>query len=292
MPRRGASLCMEYCEVAFAKDCAVQVGDGSTALISNCTFEDSEGMGVLITGPHRSYVTILNTDLADCLFGVHVRSGKVDVKMHHTHFEKCKINGIFVMRDVIGTIQLTECKFLDNKDQDLLYLSGSLLDLVMEGALMPQDDQKSREEQVVLSEIALAYDKTTQYMSPCTVLRVCRYFKDVGNTTNHCWNCKTLEPDGVKYKICPECKFAAYCSRECQVEHRIEHNSICVVKKAKNTSLSSVGYLMCAMCRVPENILYSSLFVCRACSKQRYCSKRCQRRHWPEHKLTCSEVHA
>ncbi len=42
----------------------------------------------------------------------------------------------------------------------------------------------------------------------------------------------------------------------------------------------------CAKCRQP----FEKLKTCGRCLETKYCSARCQREHWPEHKRTCAVV--
>ena len=46
-----------------------------------------------------------------------------------------------------------------------------------------------------------------------------------------CWNCQATETSELKFKFCPLCHAALYCSRACQKAHWRDHKTICHEKK-------------------------------------------------------------
>ncbi|KAI8803098.1 hypothetical protein BJ742DRAFT_743178 [Cladochytrium replicatum] len=46
-----------------------------------------------------------------------------------------------------------------------------------------------------------------------------------------CANCRKLEPDGVKFKMCSRCRIDRYCGKACQEEHwQKGHSRLCIAK--------------------------------------------------------------
>lgn len=46
-----------------------------------------------------------------------------------------------------------------------------------------------------------------------------------------CWNCQATETSELKFKSCPACHAAIYCSRACQKAHWRDHKTMCHEKK-------------------------------------------------------------
>ncbi|KAI8806567.1 hypothetical protein BJ742DRAFT_740476 [Cladochytrium replicatum] len=48
-----------------------------------------------------------------------------------------------------------------------------------------------------------------------------------------CANCRKVEPDGVKFKMCSRCRIDRYCGKACQEEHwQKGHSRLCIAKSA------------------------------------------------------------
>ena len=74
---------------------------------------------------------------------------------------------------------------------------------------------------------------------------------------------------------------SAYC--ECitvvQNKHKIEE-----LKKKAELAKEAKKMRTCDLCGIESDKI---LFGCASCRKYRYCSKECQRTHWPDHKYEC-----
>lgn len=95
-----------------------------------------------------------------------------------------------------------------------------------------------------------------------------------------CSNCKTHT--GV-LKRCSGCKTVLYCSKFCQQKHWPKHKPMCKQSTQTPSQDSSNQVQQCANC----NKYDGDLKKCTGCKAAAYCSKLCQRNHWPEHKTTC-----
>ena len=77
-------------------------------------------------------------------------------------------------------------------------------------------------------------------------------------------------------ELCSRCRFACYCSRECQIDDWKNHKPNCV----KGRYLDVSGCQNCYQ-------VVKSVRVCAKCKKYSYCSVECQKKHWPAHKALC-----
>lgn len=108
--------------------------------------------------------------------------------------------------------------------------------------------------------------------------------------TVKCAKCGAVASTGVVYKKCAGCREARYCSRECQISHWSTHALDCRVMVSSAKMLSTVGYIACDnnKCKIVDAYTSSKHHsACSRCASVFYCSKKCQKAAWQEHKLTC-----
>lgn len=91
-------------------------------------------------------------------------------------------------------------------------------------------------------------------------------------------------PSETKFKLCGSCKSKKvyYCSIECQHQHWPEHKQHC--EKA-NIQKRTKTYI-CSCCCFLSTTKFKMCGGCKP-NKVRYCSRECQKLHWPRHKQYC-----
>ena len=104
-------------------------------------------------------------------------------------------------------------------------------------------------------------------------------------------------------KKCSRCGKAQYCGQGCQKKHWKEHKTICntqgvthpntqtqssstfTPQQMLETTIDKDGTKMkCSFCGTHSDALKK----CSRCGKAQYCGQGCQKKHWKEHKMTCS----
>lgn len=116
---------------------------------------------------------------------------------------------------------------------------------------------------------------------------------------------KECEDNGKvkKNSLCAGCEKIFYCSEECQMLHWPIHKQHC--KSGKNNSsnltdnsgldhedtesVESIKIFETRKCAGPECQKNENLKKCSRCENVSYCSKECQRSHWPTHKPDCKK---
>ena len=139
-------------------------------------------------------------------------------------------------------------------------------------------------------------------------------------TTRQCASCNKVDFHYVrqntpKFKACSRCLSVRYCSTQCQRIHYEKHRPICDSKPARfharkhqlkepvitvdgkrvdhNTYTPRIIHCMgCTQFQLRHDKRKTppnphSFPVCGRCRAAAYCSKACQRHHWPEHKKVC-----
>lgn len=91
---------------------------------------------------------------------------------------------------------------------------------------------------------------------------------------------------------CSRCRRRFYCSRYCQKSDWISHKQFCKDTEQKNVKFSEARtsesqpktalLSKCSFCSVQTKPM-----ACGRCKTANYCSKRCQKLHWPKHKQSC-----
>ena len=70
---------------------------------------------------------------------------------------------------------------------------------------------------------------------------------------------------------------------------RVLHTGEVFALKAEN--LCAIGSHSLAVCDgCAKSFEHKAVMYCARCKSRKYCSKACQRRAWPEHKLVCAEL--
>jgi hypothetical protein len=108
------------------------------------------------------------------------------------------------------------------------------------------------------------------------------------NTKSICSNCYL--PSETKFKVCSGCKSQKvfYCSVDCQNQHWSEHKKHCEKIETQNTqNTKKPKTYLCTCCYFLSTTKFK---ICGGCkpNKVRYCSKECQKLHWPRHKQYCN----
>ena len=104
-------------------------------------------------------------------------------------------------------------------------------------------------------------------------------------------------------KKCSRCGKAQYCGQGCQKEHWKEHKTVCntqgvthpnthtqssstfTPQQTLETTIGKDGTKMkCSFCGTHSDALKK----CSRCGKAQYCGQGCQKKHWKEHRMTCS----
>ncbi|KAK7483873.1 hypothetical protein BaRGS_00024890 [Batillaria attramentaria] len=102
------------------------------------------------------------------------------------------------------------------------------------------------------------------------------------NTVAKCSHC---EKQSSNLRRCTGCFGIWYCSNECQRKHWTVHRTTCQKRKEpENTKRDKEE--RCAKC----DTVWSDLRRCTGCLGVWYCSKECQRQHWPEHRAACTKT--
>lgn len=104
---------------------------------------------------------------------------------------------------------------------------------------------------------------------------------------------------------CIECRAKGYCSEQCQTDHWMAHSSTCRIvsarrRKAKKMKKKrkklekmmrqrSANSLRGGFTPNPDRCICGkeAQYECSECSKQGYCSERCQQEDWELHQLFC-----
>ncbi|XP_064615529.1 uncharacterized protein LOC135479570 [Liolophura sinensis] len=104
--------------------------------------------------------------------------------------------------------------------------------------------------------------------------------KDSMNGGQRCAYCNT---NVGQLKSCTRCRTTAYCSKSCQLGHWPKHKANCrrSPENAGKNSQNERHY--CTNC----NTVVEEVKRCTGCSAAAYCSKSCQKEHWPKHKGSC-----
>jgi len=118
---------------------------------------------------------------------------------------------------------------------------------------------------------------------------------------NDCFGCGrdylSREDPTIKLTKCSRCKYAKYCSRECQTsDWRIRHKVFCAAICARQSEVESeVLYkdaLCCFDCGAFEKEDGSPLSICRGCNYAKYCCKEHQKQDWEGHRNECKFIQA
>ena len=110
-------------------------------------------------------------------------------------------------------------------------------------------------------------------------------------------------------KKCSRCGKAQYCGQGCQKKHWKQHKMICSIEGAThpNTHTQSLPIssaftpqqmlqtdstineaatkVKCSFCGIQSDALKK----CSRCGKAQYCGQGCQKKHWKQHKMTCTK---
>ncbi|GAB1605295.1 hypothetical protein Ahia01_000811300, partial [Argonauta hians] len=98
-------------------------------------------------------------------------------------------------------------------------------------------------------------------------------------------HCAVCQKSDVELKKCTQCSKIWYCSKKCQRADWKNHKTSCQSDKPKdetNPNKEASG-AHCARCQISD----VELKKCTQCSKIWYCSKKCQRADWKNHKTSC-----
>lgn len=121
----------------------------------------------------------------------------------------------------------------------------------------------------------------------CSITCGAKHDKKMGDVPtivmkHRCMNCCTYRH---KMKKCGKCRLVHYCSVKCQKINRLDHNRICGVKHLKITeNYPTIGTEnVCMSCNTHGQKVKS----CGKCRRAYYCSVKCQRVDWKEHKKIC-----
>ncbi len=118
-----------------------------------------------------------------------------------------------------------------------------------------------------------------------------KHIEKMGNTPtigmkHRCMNCFTHRR---KMKKCQKCQLVYYCSVECQKANWLDHNKICGVKHLKMMENPPI-FRVENTCMTCHDIKPKMKFkTCGICRRVYYCSVKCQRADWKEHKKTCKD---
>ncbi|XP_061178384.1 uncharacterized protein LOC133187027 [Saccostrea echinata] len=109
---------------------------------------------------------------------------------------------------------------------------------------------------------------------------------------NKCNNCG-IQREGMQK--CKKCLLVYYCSRKCQKKDwKTNHKTKCgklknirdsfLSKQPSSDSAESASCESCVFC-----LTVGQGKKCERCLAVSYCSKSCQRQHWPDHKTVCEK---
>lgn len=196
---------LSHCAILDTNDAAVFVQNGVKLSLLSCKITNAT-RAVCITGKKRCIVKIEQCSMYECVKGVTISYGKVDVTISETTFAR-QSNGLFVAWDVMGNIDIVNCAF--DKTHGLHGVSSWCYKkclVTIDGVEAPHKPLNE-----ILSKVR------NQYEEERPPLCQQRTFKKTGLVDVPCLRCKRAEPKNVIFKICARCKQVCYCSKECQV---------------------------------------------------------------------------
>ena len=93
---------------------------------------------------------------------------------------------------------------------------------------------------------------------------------------------------------CKGCLIKYYCGKECQTRDWSQHKGGCKEiaatnkKKAEDELATKLAHDIQTLCAAGCG--EEALERCSVCAGAKYCGRKCQKKHWPEHKKLCKEA--
>ena len=205
----SATLHLNNCDVYSSEDYGIVVRNGATAVVKNCRITDCGGDAIAIEGRAETSVWIEDTVVMDCVNGVRIDNGKVDVEMTRYRAVNCAAQ-FYVGYVTKGSVMYSQCLSVNNA-YGMVNLSDEAKCFVRKNGVLSTQRLALRLNEYQSMDIGSEFltklaDNHVERTKP-EMLAVMRLYRAVEPTyVLKCLPCGTVEPSTTKFKMCGDCK--------------------------------------------------------------------------------------
>lgn len=205
---KGMAVNISNSVLTSARDSCVLICDGCEAYIEQCYMHGAKMAGVAVE--NKGSAVIKDCDIQGCLHGVLAQTGRTNVTIEKCKISKCKMFGIFIGRDCMGTVTMRGNEITNNSIKSISNDSGSKCKVYVNDILFPANG------------IVAAHPELEKSLKPSLgnshlTVRTSKARVKAKIDKVVCAGCDVEQPRGKKYKTCSTCQSVLYCSRDCQV---------------------------------------------------------------------------